>query len=304
MKDLFVFESYEITSLTVNKALNKLAKGGVEAFNVKKINKNTIRLSVRAKDSQKFFAIFNGSCYTISRQKDKGLKKLVNFAVYRVGACIGVAVFLLTVFFSQIFVFKVEVKGSGSYYADEIKSLLKVEGVSFFSVYDKEKTERARIKVLNLPEVSFCSIQKNGNIIAVCVEVSFETPEIPPVKSLVSTKSGKLVQLVTIRGTPQFKEGDEILKGDTLVEGYELLEGGQKFEVSAIAKAIIECDECFEYVAKEKNEKSRLEAIAQAVLKIGDNEIIKKDVIVFKQGNSFVYRINIVYLAIIAVNMD
>lgn len=304
MKDLFAFESYEITSLTVNRALNKLAKGGVETFNVKKLNKNTISLSVRAKDSQKFFAIFNGSCYTINKQKNKGLKKLAVFALYRIGAIIGVAVFLFTVFFSQIFIFKVEVKGSGSYYADEVKSLLKIEGVSFFSVYDNKKAERARIKVLNLPSVSFCSIKKNGNIVNVCVEVSAETPEIPPVESLVSTKSGKLIQLIIIRGTPQFKEGDEVLKGDTLVAGYELSEGGRKFKVSAIAKAVIECEECFEYVAKERNENSRLQAIAQALLKIGDNEIIKKDVVVFKQGDSFVYRTSIVYLAVVAVNMD
>ena len=109
MKALTMFDRYEITSLTVNRAVNKLARAGIEVFNVRKTGKTRIRLSIRAKDSEKFFAIFHGSCYTINKLKDRGLKRLAVWALCRVGVLVGIALFCLTVFLSGALVFKVEV---------------------------------------------------------------------------------------------------------------------------------------------------------------------------------------------------
>lgn len=58
MKALTMFDRYEITSLTVNRAVNKLARAGIEVFNVRKTGKTRIRLSIRAKDSEKFLQFF------------------------------------------------------------------------------------------------------------------------------------------------------------------------------------------------------------------------------------------------------
>lgn len=90
MKALTMFDRYEITSLTVNRAVNKLARAGIEVFNVRKTGKTRIRLSIRAKDSEKFFAIFHGSCYTINKLKDRGLKRLAVWALCRVGVLVGI----------------------------------------------------------------------------------------------------------------------------------------------------------------------------------------------------------------------
>lgn len=303
MKIFSAYENYEIKSLTVNRALNKLAKAGVEVFNAKKIDKNCIRFSVKAKDSRKIFAIFQSSCYTINRCKEKGLKKLLSFALYRIGAIIGVLLFLFLVCFSQRFVFKVEVTGSGSHYKREIENLLQEQGLCFFSVFDKEKASLARSQILKLPAVSYCSVQKSGGVIFVSVEISAETPKRVPIKNLVAKYSGTLIQLITIRGTPLFSEGDKVEKGDILVSGYELY-NDEKIPTPSIAKAIIKGEVVCQHSANEESEKSLSEAYAKALLLVEGCDILNKSASVERVEDTFVYTIKVEYTAIIAVNMD
>lgn len=307
MKAFTMFESYEITSLTVNRAVNKVARAGIEAFNVRKIGKNKIRLSIRAKDSEKFFAIFHGSCYTITKLKDKGLKRLAVWAVYRVGVLAGAALFCAVLFLSGMFVYKVEVVGSGSHYRDEVRSLLSEAGLSPFSVYNDARAEAARAEILNLPAVSFCSVQKKGGVIIVGVEVNAETPARVPATSLIAPVAGKIEQIVCIRGTPCVKEGDEVEKGDTVVAGYADYGEGENIvrrSLAAIAKAVIRCELEYEYASEQESDEALSDAYAAALLKIGEGEILEKSADVRQEGGAFVYEIHIRYAVTIAVNMD
>ena len=306
MKALTMFDRYEITSLTVNRAVNKLARAGIEVFNVRKTGKTRIRLSIRAKDSEKFFAIFHGSCYTINKLKDRGLKRLAVWALCRVGVLVGIALFCLTVFLSGALVVKVEVVGSGSHYREEVCALLSRAGLSPFSPYSEERAQNARAGILDLPAVSFCSVQKKGGVIVVGVEVNAETPAKVSARSLEAAFSGKILQLVCIRGTPLYKEGDTVEKGATLVAGYvDYGEGGTvRREVAAIAKAVLECEISYEYESKEESDKALADAYAAATLEIGDAEILEKSADVRAENGAFVYEIHIRYAATFAVNMD
>lgn len=307
MKSLGLFESYEITSLTVNRAVNKLARGGVEVFNVRKTGKNKIRCSIRSKDAEKFFAIFHGSCYTINKLNDRGLKKLAKWALYRVGVLAGLAVFCLVIFLSGFFVFKIEVVGSGSHYVGEVRALLREAGLSPFSVYSETRAQNARTHILDLPAVSFCSVQKKGGVIVVGVEINAETPPRAEARSLCALCAGKIVQLVCIRGTPLVKEGDEVSKGDVLVAGYVDYGEGEnaiRREAAAIAKAVVECRLSYQYESREESEEALSAAYAAALLKIGEGEIIEKNANVRPEGDVYIYEVQIRYSAVFAVNMD
>ena len=307
MKTSAFFETYESTSLTVNRAVNKLARAGIEVFNVRKIGKTRIRLSVRAKDSEKFFAIFRGSCYTINKMSDRGAKKWAAFALYRIGAVVGAALFCLLVYLSGLFVYKVEVVGSGSHYREEVCALLSQAGLSPFSAYSEEKAEQARTYVLDLPAVSFCSVQKKGGVIVVGVEVNAETPAKVPARSLVAGQEGTVLQLICIRGTPQVNEGDFVESGATLVAGYAEYGEGEsqtRREVAAIAKAVLECKLVYEHKSAEESEAAQDAAYAEALLRIGEGEVLEKQAEVRPESDGFVYRVEIRYTAVFAVNMD
>lgn len=149
-------------------------------------------------------------------------------------------------------------------------------------------------------------MQKKGGVIVVGVEVNAETPAKVSARSLEAAFSGKILQLVCIRGTPLYKEGDTVEKGATLVAGYvDYGEGGTvRREVTAIAKAVLECEISYEYESKEESDKALADAYAAATLEIGDAEILEKSADVRAENGAFVYEIHIRYAATFAVNMD
>lgn len=307
MKALTMFDRYEITSLTVNRAVNKLARAGIEVFNVRKTGKTRIRLSIRAKDSEKFFAIFHGSCYTINKLKDRGLKRLAVWALCRVGVLVGIALFCLTVFLSGALVFKVEVVGSGSHYREEVCALLSRAGLSPFSPYSEERAQNARAGHSSIcpPSVS-ARCRKRAASSSSAWKSTPKRPQKFPRARWKPPFPGKILQLVCIRGTPLYKEGDTVEKGATLVAGYvDYGEGGTvRREVAAIAKAVLECEISYEYESKEESDKALADAYAAATLEIGDAEILEKSADVRAENGAFVYEIHIRYAATFAVNMD
>ena len=51
--------------LSAERAVEKLAQGGVPVLSAEKIQKNAVRFRVDGKHSKKVFAILQGSCYNI-----------------------------------------------------------------------------------------------------------------------------------------------------------------------------------------------------------------------------------------------
>ena len=74
--------------------------------------------------------------------------------------------------------------------------------------------------------------------------------------------------------------------------------------MAAIAKAVLECKLVYEHKSAEESEAAQDAAYAEALLRIGEGEVLEKQAEVRPESDGFVYRVEIRYTAVFAVNMD
>lgn len=216
-------------------AVEKLRKGGVALLSAEKKGKNAVVLAVDGKDRKKVFAILRQPCYNIKKVCPRGLERFRSKCKEGVGFLIGALVVLPAILFAQSRVLRIEVEGSGTYLAREVKAALQEEGVSLFSSVPEGNAIAARI--FSLPDVCFVSMKAEGGVLAVRVEVERE-PSVLPSPDLLSPISGVVEELIVLRGTPLVSVGDTVEKGAPLVGGYALY-GEEVRAVEIVARAKI-----------------------------------------------------------------
>ena len=114
MRPLFS-AALEVEGIAPFRALDKLAKRGIFVFGVQKLSPTRLKIRVKSKETQKVFAIFRGSCYTVTEAKNESLARLVSAAAKRPGAVVAAAVFVALIALGSSFVFRIDVVGSAAY---------------------------------------------------------------------------------------------------------------------------------------------------------------------------------------------
>lgn len=256
----------EIQSLSAHRVLDKLAGAGVEVLGAEKKAKNSVTVWVNGKDRKKVFAILKGSCYNIVNTSYHGLEKVKQKCIKSAGLLAGAAVFLASVCFMQTRVLKIEIVGSGAYYAKEVNEILSRNSAGLFAPAPKEGAITSEI--LSLPRVSFCSLALEGGVLTVTVEVSDENAVIEGVP-LYSPADGTVEELVVVRGTAWASVGDSVKKGDILVDNHAPVGEDGIRPVIVIARVKVGFPVSKEYDLGEAA------AIAQAYLDYGELRNIK-----------------------------
>ena len=295
----------ELDTLTPPRALTKLARGGVAVYCVEKINTGKLRMRVKCKDLQKIFAIFPQSCYTVRVVGAAGLKKYVDAAYKRLALVLSALLFLGVCFASELFVFRIRFEGSGSHYGREALPILASAGIGIFSVYSAKKGEEAERLLMDLPSVSFCSVEKEGLVVTVTLEENAEIPVTEREKQFLSPADGVVEDLTVIRGSALVAEGEKVRKGQSLVSGAVTVGEGenavvrQTFPVARLSLVVtIER----EYVSAEESEDALERAYASALL-FAEGEVLEKSAHVTVREGAFVYTVKIAYRLIASVNM-
>lgn len=256
----------EIQSLSAHRVVDKLTGSGIEVLGAEKKEKNTITVWVNGKDRKKVFAILQGSCYNVVGTSFHGLEKVKQTCLKSVGLLAGAAVFLASVCFMQSRVLKIEVVGSGAYYAQEVNEILSRNGSGFFAPAPEEGAVTAEI--LALPRVSFCSVKLIGGVLTVTVEVSDENAVLEGAP-LLSPADGKVEELVVVRGTALVSVGDSVQKGDVLVDNRAPVGESGSRPLIVIARVKVSFAVAKEYALGEE------EALAQALLDYGEIKDVK-----------------------------
>ena len=290
MKPLFL-EELEIRTNMPLAALDKIAAAGICVYSVEKCGVGCLKILVKSKESKKIFAIFRSSCYTVTRKKSAGLKRVVRMLLARPGAAVGALLFLLICAAGNFFVLRIDVQGSAARYADEAKKILADNRVGMYSFYDADAAERARASMMRLPNVVFASVEKSA-----------ETPVPERETSLVSPCAGIVEEIAVLRGTALVSEGDAVTAGQELAGGWLETEEGEKIPTFAVARASLLCTGDFTYTAEEESDAQRRKALAAAYLAAG-GEPVSEEVGVQAQGEKTVYTVRLTYRVRIAVNM-
>ena len=135
------FFSYKITGLNLDFLIEKLKKGGIPLYLLKKEDKKTLIITTSAKTEKKLFAITKGLCYNIIKIGESGVFNLKEFFVKRLSLIIFASLFLFSTFLFRNFVVKIEVFGTGYSKREEIKRVLEENGVKEFSFFTAEPKE-------------------------------------------------------------------------------------------------------------------------------------------------------------------
>lgn len=269
-----LLEKIVVEGIMPERALAKLQKAGICVFHVKKLKKNQILLSVNKKDAEKVFAIYPNVCYNISVYSpytarrvgaERRLALLENLG-RRPGLVVGALLFAAVTLACNRFVLRIDVTGSDSY-RTEVLDVLERHGVKTFGKYPTGAEGEIASEILALDGVSYCSVRKTGMAVRVEVRLSAFSEPTAREGDMSAEHDGEILSMAVLRGTPEKKVGDRVVRGDTLVGGYSLSESGEKTPVLVIARVTISC--LYEDFVEASDER---EAFARAYLAIGADE--------------------------------
>lgn len=285
---------------TAEGALRKLKKAQIAVFNCKKEGAAFI-FEVKDKDTQKVFAIFDKPCYNITVIKKSRKSRLLSFLSVRAGLVAGAAAFVLSCVAANSFVLKIEVSGSGSYLEPEVRKIVYDEGAKEFGTFSSLNIPVATGRILSLPQVTFCNIEKRGSVLIIDVQVDEEHYGSVSSKPLVSDCNGVVRNIVAVCGTAAVEAGDEVKKGDTLIYAHTLA-GEEKIECLAAGFAEIECSGHTEYFAEAESDESLKEAYSSVLIE--EENILSRSHSVSPTEGGVIYKIDFTYLHRISINLS
>jgi len=285
---------------TAEGALRKLKKAGVAVYNCKKEGAAFI-FEVKDKDTQKVFAIFDKPCYNIAEIRKSRKNRLLSLLAVRAGLVAGAAAFIIAAVAANSFVLKIKVSGSGSYLEPEVRKIVYDEGAKEFSPISSFNFSVATGRILALPQVTFCNIEKRGSVLVIDVQVDEEHYGSADLKPLLSDCDGVVKNIVAVCGTAAVSVGDSVKKGDTLIYAHTLA-GEEEIECLAAGYAEIECTGRAEYFAETDSDESLKEAYSSILL--DEEEILSRSHSVNPTEGGVIYKIEFTYLRRLSINLS
>lgn len=285
---------------TAENALRKLKKARIAVYGCKKEGAEFI-FRVKDKDTPKIFAIFDKPCYNIKVIKKSVKNRFFSLVAVRAGLVAGAVMFIAVALWANALVLKIEVSGSGSYLEPEVRRIIYSEGAKEFKPYSSFNASVATGKILALPQVTFCNIEKKGSVLIIDVQVDEEHYASVDGKPLISDCNGVVRNVVAVCGTPAVNAGDAVSKGDTLIYAYTI-SGEEQINCVAVGYAEIECKGRTEYFSEYDGEDGLKDAYASLLLE--DGNIIDKNHIVKPTEGGFIYQIEFTYLRKLSINLS
>ena len=306
---MIVFENrkirLKIEGIMPERALLRLRRAEIPLYEVKKVQKNAILISVRRKDIQKVFAIYPNVCYnigaytpyTVTKMRPSGLEMLLQTLKKRWGVLVGLLLFCITALYADGLTFGVEIVGS-KVYEREVYAALDEAGIRPFARYSNRREDEICAKLLALDCVEFCSVQKSGLWVRVEMRLgAFNKIQLEKGK-MRSNYAGEIIAITALRGTPLKKVGDKVEKGEILVEDEFTTESGGQVRVEIIARVRFAC--IYEALVCAEDSES---AFAKAYLEIGaqGEHILTEKSIEPVENNA--YKVCIRYEAVQTINL-
>jgi hypothetical protein len=285
----------------VEGVVKRLSRANIPFLNAKTQGK-CVTFQVSDEYVKKVFAIFAHPCYNINIISKSGKSKIVWFALNRMGLLLGLAVFLTSTLLSNVFVLKVQVTGSGSYLSDRVKSIIGECGLTVGDYYKKLDVPLARSKIMALPNVTFCSIQRSGSALIVDVQAQSDYSASLNSASLICDVEGVVTKVVAICGTPLVQQGDKVQKGQKLIGAYAVAEDGSTTNSIACGFVAIECVAQLCVAVPSDSQEDRAMALKSPLLYAESVQITGCTARTTGEGVN--YLIDFTYCHILSINME
>ncbi len=296
-----VYQTYSVSGMNVDYFLGKCVKNGLTLFNVRKINRTTVILTIKLQENNKFFAIAKDLCYNIKKIKGSGFLYPIFYLLKNAGLIIGSVIFIALAVISSDYILDISYSGTGSVYQSQISQYLSLKGVSVYSRFSKIDLNRLQDDILREnPYLSFASCKKVGNRLQVELALSNPKTEILDgnVFELRADCAGVVQSLKIYSGTATVSVGDNVKEGDLLVGGYAFIKE-QQIKINVIASVTLRCECVYEYFSEENGEEEKAQLFAE--IYYADKQANSAEVEKFSTNSGFVYKVTLSYLRVYCV---
>ena len=282
-------------------ALKKLTKANIAVYKLKK-HGSTLTFGVLQEYTEKVFAIFSHPCYNITIKRNSPKARAAAFIKRRFGLVVGAVVFTAAAIASGNVVMRIKVTGNGAYLGGQIMSIARECGAREWTTCRKMDAPLLQAKILALPDVNFCSVQREGAYLIIDVRTEEEHTSKVNYTPLKSSVSGEVYRIVAICGTAEKVQGDKVSAGDVLIGAYELNENGESTSCLAVGFAEITAQASLSlYYDKESDENAK-EALKAAALY--SDRIISQSYTVAPCDGGVKYDVTFSYINTVAINME
>lgn len=172
--------------------------------------------------------------------KKTGLPFFTNKFRKRFALITGLAVFCITVWVLSSFIWVINIEGYSNVDPAFIREHLKNNGV-YIGAYGKSinMSDLQNDILLNIPELSFITVNLSGSHANVTVRERTKPPKIISMdeeSNIVASRGGIITSITVQSGMPEVKPGDTVVEGQLLAGGYMTGRAGTTITCRAIAE--------------------------------------------------------------------
>lgn len=201
--------------------LNTAAADGIELWDMESKDENTLCLSAYEGRLERLCQIAQrAGCEVVIIRRvggRDGLRKLLR----RPALLTGLALTVLFLFCSSLFIWDVEVRGAERLERGEILCALEDSGFGVGSFWPGVNTDLLRSEVMvRLPEIGWMTVNVGGSRATVVIVERQPKPEMydpAAAADLIAVRDGLIKRVNVLAGSPQVSKGEIVMAGQTLI---------------------------------------------------------------------------------------
>lgn len=185
---------------------------------------NDIQLKLIVKDFRKLKKIISKTNVRIRIIDKYGLPFLLFKNRKRKMFFAGIISALIIVYIMSLHIWQISIEGNYSHTDDELLDYLCEMGIDYGLKKSKCDTNAIEKSIRNkYNDIKWSSVEIVGTRLIVHIKENFneiETIDNVDGYNIIANKAGKIISIITGKGTPLVKAGDEVCTGDVLIGGY------------------------------------------------------------------------------------
>ena len=213
----------ELTSAHIPGALDAIARGGIDVYQVEWISDLTVRFRVEGK----YWEVLEALC----RRRGDSLQQLKHLGMYwrmRRLTChwlliLGIVGILLLTAWLPTRVLFIRVEGNGSTSTRRILEVAASCGIAFGADRGAVRSEQVKNRLLDaLPELQWAGVNTTGCVAVITVRERTETDaeRASAPGHLIALREGLVLEVTAHRGTAKVKPNQAVKAGEMLISGY------------------------------------------------------------------------------------
>ncbi len=222
--------------------LNELYKNEIKVWDLHKTECGKLQITIYAFSFKKINKVCDKTKVKMMVLKTNGALFWVKRYRKRYGIAIGVVLFVLTIWLSSLFVWRIEVEGCKTVTSYDVVTRLKQNGL--YEGVLKNKIEVAKIEnefLKNYDSVSWISINIKGTTAYVEIREIDEQPDLVNNSepcNIYAIRDGIIVSIDDYMGYSVVNVGDAVTAGDLLVSGNYTDKYGVEYKLHSYAKVM------------------------------------------------------------------